>query len=304
MSRIEIRPLGYAAGAEVRGLDLRQRASDEDIAAIQAAWREHLVLVLPGQALHPQQLIDFSARLGEIERNDSVPYYRHPEHPEVLLVSNKMVNGKPSQTRNTGRNWHSDLSYTDRPAKASVLMCQEKPEVGGDTMFANMYMAYESLSPVMRGFIDKLEAIHDISMIKGFSRRDPAQVAELKRKNPPIAHPVVRVHPETGRRSLFISERVRAFVGMTEEESQPILRFLNERATAPEFVYRHRWSVDDIVMWDNRCTLHVALADFDQSQPRHMLRCSMLGEKSGWIVDDAAPADDAAAVKRELVAMS
>lgn len=304
MSRIDVRPLGYAAGAEVRGLDLRRPLTELDVAGVNAAWRKHLVLVFPGQDLTPPELIAFTSALGEIERNDSVPYYRHPEYPEVLLVSNKMVDGKPSQTRNTGRNWHSDLSYTDRPAKASVLMCKEKPEVGGDTMFANMYTAYESLSAVMRKFVDGLEAVHDITMIKGFSRRDPAQVAEMKRKNPCIAHPLVRIHPETGRKSLFVSERVRNFVGMTEEESQPLLQFLNSHATAPELVYRHRWSVDDVVMWDNRCTLHVALADFDQTQPRHMLRCSMLGEKSGYVVQDAGPSDDAAAVKRELVAMS
>ncbi|MES2187258.1 MAG: TauD/TfdA family dioxygenase [Pseudomonadota bacterium] len=302
MTPIDISPLGYAAGAAVRGLDLRQALTELQVAAVNAAWRKHLVLVFPGQKLTPPQLIAFTAQLGEVERNDSVPYYRHPEFPEVLLVSNKAVNGKPSQTRNTGRNWHSDLSYTDRPAKASVLMCQEKPEVGGDTMFANMYLAYDTLSPKLRGFVDGLEAVHDISLIKGFSKRDPGQVAELKRKNPPIVHPVVRTHPETGRKSLFISERVSHFIGMSEEESKPVLDFLNAHSTAPEFVYRHRWSIDDIVMWDNRCTLHVALADFDQSQPRHMLRCSMLGEKSGYVLEEAP--QDAGALKSALVAMS
>ena len=110
----------------------------------------------------------------------------------------------------------------------------------------------------------------------------------MKRLNPPIAHPVVRVHPETGKKMLFISERVRNFVGMTEEESQPILGFLNRHATAPEFVYRHNWNVNDVVMWDNRCTLHIALANFDQTQHRLMLSCSMLGEKSGYLVDQQA----------------
>ncbi len=288
MNTVKVTKLGYAAGAKVTGVDLGRPLSDAERQAVLDAWHQHLVLVFPGQALTPPQLIGFTSQIGEVERNENVPYYRHPEYPEVLLVSNKPVNGKPSQTRNTGRNWHSDLSYTDRPAKGSVLMCQEKPEVGGDTMFANMYMAYETLSPVMQRFIDGLEAVHDITLIKGFSRRDPKQVEEMKRLNPPIAHPVVRVHPETGKKMLFISERVRNFVGMTEEESQPILGFLNRHATAPEFVYRHNWNVNDVVMWDNRCTLHIALANFDQTQHRHMLRCSMLGEKSGYLVDQQA----------------
>jgi taurine dioxygenase len=288
MNSFTVTPLGYAAGAQITGIDLTQPLSSSEIEAVTEAWHKHLVLVFPNQDLTPPQLIQFTSQMGEIERNENVPYYRHPEYPEVLLVSNKPVNGKPSQTRNTGRNWHADLTYTDRPAKGSVLMCKEKPQVGGDTMFANMYMAYESLSPIMQKFIDGLEAVHDITLIKGFSRRDPKQVEEMKRLNPPIAHPVVRLHPETGEKLLFISERVRNFVGMTEEESQPILDFLNRHATSPEFVYRHRWNINDVVMWDNRCTLHIALPDFDQTQHRHMMRCSMLGEKSGYVIEEQA----------------
>ena len=288
MDAIKVTQLGYAVGAEVTGLDLRNPLNPDQIDAVTKAWHKHLVLIFPGQDLLPPQLVQFTSQMGEVERNDNVPYYRHPEFPEVLLVSNKPVNGKPSQTRNTGRNWHADLTYTDRPAKGSVLMCKEKPDVGGDTMWANMYMAYETLSPIMKKFIDGLEAVHDVTLIKGFSRRDPKQVEEMKRLNPPIVHPVVREHPETGKKLLFISERVRNFVGMTEEESKPILDFLNRHATSPEFVYRHRWKLNDVVMWDNRCTLHVALADFDQTQYRHMLRCSMLGEKSGYVLKEQA----------------
>lgn len=288
MNGLNVSPLGYAAGARITGIDLTKPLSPKEVEEVTAAWHKHLILVFPDQNLTPAQLVQFTSQMGEIERNENVPYYRHPDFPEVLLISNKPVNGKPSQTRNTGRNWHADLTYTDRPAKGSVLTCKEKPEVGGDTMFANMYMAYEQLSPLMQKFLDGLDAVHDISLIKGFSRRDPKQIEEMKRLNPPIAHPLVRIHPETNRKLLFISERVRNFVGMTEEESQPILDFLNRHATSPEFVYRHRWNINDVVMWDNRCTLHVALADFDQSQYRHMLRCSMRGEKSGYVIEENA----------------
>ena len=302
MSEMKVVPLGYAAGAAVHGLDLSRPLMVEQKAALQAAWNKHLVLVFPQQTLDASGLIAFTKNFGEVERNDNVPYYRDPDYPEVLLVSNKPRNGKPSETRNTGRNWHSDLSYTDRPAKGSVLICKEKPDIGGDTMFANMYKAYESLSAPLRKFIEDLHAIHDISLIKGFDRRDPDQVAALKRRNPPIAHPVVRVHPETGQKLLFVSDRIRSFVGMTEEESRPILDFLNRHATSPEFVYRHKWSVGDVVMWDNRCTLHIALADFDQTQPRHMMRCSMLGETSGYVVEE--PRTDAQSLGSAIAAVS
>ncbi len=303
MNKLIVKPLAYAAGASVTGIDLREPLTSAELEAVTETWHNHLVLVFPEQVLTPQELINFTSQFGEVEQNDNVPYYRHPEFPQVLLVSNKPVDGKPSQTRNTGRNWHADLTYTDRPAKGSALLCKEKPNVGGDTMFANLYMAYETLSPVIRNFIDGLEAVHDITLIKGFSRRDPAQIAEMRRLNPPIAHPVVRTHPETGKKLLFISERVRNFVGMSEEESQPILDFLNRHATSPEFVFRHRWSVNDLVMWDNRATLHVALADFDQSQSRHMMRCSLLGERSGYVVDSNED-QSAGSLKSALAAVS
>ncbi|RTZ45512.1 TauD/TfdA family dioxygenase [Candidimonas sp. SYP-B2681] len=303
MNNVKINPLAYAAGASVTGVDLRKPLTNAELEAVTKAWHNHLVLVFPEQNLTPQELIDFTSQFGQVERNDNVPYYRHPEFPEVLLVSNKPVDGKPSQTRNTGRNWHADLTYTDRPAKGSALLCKEKPNVGGDTMFANLYMAYDTLSPVIRNFIDTLEAVHDITLIKGFSRRDPAQIEEMRRLNPPIAHPVVRIHPETDKKLLFISERVRNFVGMSEEESQPILDFLNRHATSPEFVFRHRWSVNDLVMWDNRATLHVALADFDQSQSRHMMRCSLLGERSGYVIN-VDEDQSAGSLKSALAAVS
>jgi taurine dioxygenase len=304
MSRLTVKPLGYALGAEVTGLDLRKPLDDLARREIVEAWRKHLVLVFPGQDLSPTEHIAFSANFGELESNDFQPAYRDPQHPEILLVTNKRTNGKPSETRNTGRNWHTDLTYTLAPAKAALLLCKEKPAVGGDTMWANLYLGYETLSRPMQEFVEKLEAVHDVSLVKGIEKRDPLKVADMKRRNPPVIHPVVRVHPETGRKSLLIGQRIRGFVGMTEEESAAILAFLNEHATSPEFVYRHRWSVGDIVMWDNRCTMHVALPDFDQTQIRHMLRCSLVGEKSGRLAEADATIDDKEALMQAVAAMS
>ena len=290
MTRMTVTPLGFAAGAEVSGLDLREPLDDLARKQILDAWHQHLVLVFPGQDLDSQQQIAFTKNFGEPEQNDFQPHYRDPAHHEILLVTNKPRDGKPSETRNTGRNWHTDLSYTTRPAKASLLLCKEKPPVGGDTMWANMYLAYETLSARMQAFIETLEAIHDVSLIKGIEQRDPQKVADMKRRNPPVVHPVVKTHPDTGKKALYLGQRIRGFLGFSEDESAPILKFLNDHATAPEFVFRHRWSVGDLVMWDNRCLLHVALPDFDQTKIRHMTRTSILGELSGQVYQgDATP---------------
>jgi taurine dioxygenase len=283
MPELGVRRLSNAIGAEITGVDLSQPIDGPTIESIRQAWFDHCVLLFREQDISVEDHITFSRHFGDLDKHDANPSYRMAEHPEILYVTNRFRDGKASETRNTGRNWHSDLSYTHHPARGSLLWCEERPEVGGDTMFTNMYIAYETLSDKLKGFLDDLYAVHDVSMIKGIASRDPEKVAELKHLNPPIAHPVVRVHPETGRKALYVSERVRKFVGMTEEESRPFLKFLCEHATQPELIYRHQWRVHDLVMWDNRCTMHVALADFDQTKTRHMQRTSLLGESSGYV---------------------
>ncbi|MBL6458173.1 TauD/TfdA family dioxygenase [Belnapia sp. T6] len=305
MSNLNIRPLGFAAGAEVTGLDLCQPLAEADRGAINDAWLRHLVLVFPGQDLTPEQQIAFARNFGELDDHASqAPSTLHPEHREILVLTNKQVGGKPSGTHNSGRNWHTDLSYTERPAKGALLSCKEKPPVGGDTMWANLYLAYETLSPAIRALLEGLEAVHDVTLIKGIEQRDPALVADMKRRNPAVVHPVMRVHPETGRKSLLIGQRIRGFVGMSDEESQSLLSMLNTHATSPEFVYRHRWSVGDLVMWDNRCTCHVALADFDQTKPRVMHRCSLEGEQKTGRIITAAGMGDRASMLQAVAAVS
>lgn len=301
---VNVEPLGYALGAAITGLDLSRDLDAADLAVVRAAWLKHLVLVFPGQNLTPEQHMRFSRNFGRLDQHASQPRnYLDPEHPELLMITNKPIAGKPSDTRNTGRNWHTDLTFTLRPAKGALLLCREKPPVGGDTMWANLYLAYETLSPRMRDFVEGLEAVHDASLIKNIEQRDPEKVAELKRLNPPVVHPVVRTHPETGRKSLLIGQRIRRFVGMSDEESDAILRFLNDHAMAPEFVYRHRWTVGDLVLWDNRCTQHIALPDFDQSQYRHMVRCSLEGEEVGRLYE-VAQNDNPDALARAVAAMA
>src|SRR5882757_7164626 len=302
----EVEQLGFALGAAVRNIDLREPLSDAAISELYSLWLKHQVLVFPRQQnLTAAQHMAFAGRFGTLDKHDSQPRnYLDPEHPELLTITNRLVGGKKSDTRNTGRNWHTDLTFTLRPAKGALLLCREKPPVGGDTMWANLSTAFEALSEPMRHFVEGLQAVHDASLIKGIEQRDPRQVAELKRLNPPVIHPVVRTHPETGRKSLLIGQRIRRFVGLHDDESEAILGFLNQHATTPEFVYRHRWTVGDLVLWDNRCTQHIALADFDQSKPRHMIRCSLQGEEEGRIVEAATPDEDPDALTKAVAAMA
>lgn len=288
MSSIAVRPVGYALGAEITGVDLSKPLRAEDLRRINEAWFRHQVLVFPGQDLSPEALIGFSSNFGELDNHDSQPFNRLPGYDKVMLLSNRPVGGTLPPGGAAGVNWHTDLSYTVRPAMGTFLYCMEKPQIGGDTLFANMYTAYETLSPRMRAFLDDLEAVHDVSLIN--TKRAPEVVAEFKRLNPPVVHPAVRVHPETGRKALYVNDRVRTFVGLSEAESKPIIKFLCEHSVAPKFTYRHGWRVGDLVMWDNRCLTHMAVGDFDRHEIRHMIRTSCLGNYLGRLEDPQAAA--------------
>ena len=296
MSSITVTPVGYALGAEVTGIDLAQPLSKADFETILNAWHQHLILVFPDQHITPLQQIEFSRHFGQLDHHESQPFNRHPEHDDMMLITNKLVRGKPSQTKTAGQNWHTDLSYTVRPAKGTTLYCLEKPAVGGDTCFANMYLAYETLSDKMRQFLDTLEGVHDASLVASLDKRDPALTAEFKRLNPLVVHPAVRLHPGTNRKALYVNERVRNFLGMSEGESKAIIDYLCQYSIQPRFVYRHRWRLHDMIMWDNRCLTHLAVGDYDPAEPRHMLRTSLLGEYVGRLLNpptDTAPAQAA-----------
>ena len=287
---MRIRPLSNSLGAELLDLDLAHPLPVEEVMALRQAWLDHLVLLVRDQDLTPAQHIAFSAQLGEVERGNALSHYNHPDYPEIFMVTNHQINGKPSETRNTGRQWHSDLSYTLRPPLGSLLHAREIPPVGGDTMFANMYRAYETLSPPVQHFLEGLWAEHDFANSRDIARRDQNVVAEMKRRTPPVAQPVVRVHPETGRKALFVHEAATVrIVGLGEAESRAVLDMLFAHSTAHENVYRHKWRVHDLLMWDNRASMHIALADYDHASPRHMLRTTLVGTPSGYALSRTQP---------------
>ncbi|MEM5386644.1 TauD/TfdA family dioxygenase [Paraburkholderia phymatum] len=282
-----LKPLASAIGAEVIGLDLRQPLDDDTIAALRDAWHRHTILLFRGQSLDHAQHVAFSRRFGPLDDHASIPRFRHPEHPEILLVTNYEAGGKRLAV---GRQWHSDLSTTTCPAKGSLLYCSVLPPVGGDTMFCNMVRAWDTLSSGMQSMLDGRWALHDMTIARETqANRSADELADIRRRNPPVFQPVARVHDESGRKALYVSEMTTvSFEHMTRAESRPLLEYLYQHCVQPENVYRHRWQVGDLMMWDNRSAMHIALSDYDQTQPRMMYRTTLLGNPSGRVAEASA----------------
>jgi len=286
---LKLRPLSYSLGAEVCDIDVSRNMAEEEFGEIYRAFLDHGILLFRNQRITREQHIDFSRRFGELDKHDALPRDRHPQYPELLMVTNEpKPDGSPSDSKYTGRQWHSDMSFTLVPSLGSLLRCVNAPPAGGDTLFANMYVAYDALSDGMKKLLDGLHGIH-LSGTRKIANDNTGvtRAVEQKRLNPPVAQPVLRVHPETGRKALYIGEKVGRFDNMTAEESRPLIDYLCRHATRPEFVYRHNWRENDIVVWDNRCTMHCALGDFDETKLRHLERTTVLGTPSGYVANAA-----------------
>ena len=279
---MSINPLGGALAAEVIGIDLAAEPSDALAETLRRAFLDHSVLVFRDQTLTPDQLLAFSRLFGDPVQH-LLEGFRHPDNPNIFVVSNVREDGKPKGAIYAGQYWHSDLSYTAEPARASMLLALEIPSSGGDTMFANMSLAYESLSPPVQALLQDLRAIHDYShaydtVFSKLPGRPPMTDAE-RAKVPPVEHPIVRVHPDTGRKALFVNPGFTSrIVDLNHGESDALLAFLFDHATQPEFVYRHHWQPRDLVLWDNRCLMHRAVADYNMDENRHMHRATIAGE--------------------------
>jgi taurine dioxygenase len=278
---LELRKLSHALGAEVVGFRIRGDLPETTVRELRDAFLRYHVLVFRDQEISHETHIAFSRYFGELDPHDSVPDYRLPDHPEILEVTNE---GK-EPAKVFGRQWHSDHSMTIKPVSASLLRAHQLPDVGGDTMFANMHLAYDTLSDGMKEMLQRLSAVHTVAAARHLQGVDPEVRAMKERINPPVAHPVIRPHSETGRPALYVNEMLTShFVGMTYEESRPLLEYLFRHSTRPEFVYRHVWRKHDLVMWDNRSTMHIALADYDHSQVRRLYRTTLVGQASGTFV--------------------
>ncbi|WP_298723003.1 TauD/TfdA family dioxygenase [uncultured Ferrovibrio sp.] len=269
-------------GGEIVGLDLSKPLSDDTFTAIRNAFLESQVLVFRNQHdLTPEQHVAFSRRFGELQIH-VLKEFHLPGHPEILVVSNVVENGRKIGLGDAGRYWHSDLSYVAEPSLGSLLHAQELPEEEGDTIFANMYLAYEELPKEIKQRIASRRAIHSYTLkydaLRALSNARNPLTEEQKAQVPPQSHPVVRTHPETGRKALFVSEGFTARIeGIPEAESEELLKYLFSHSTQPAFTYRHRWEPGDLVFWDNRCTIHLATG-CPPGQRRTLYRTTVKGD--------------------------
>ena len=278
---ISVQPVAGSLGAEVSGVDLAAPLSNAAAEEIRRAFTENLVLFFRDQRLTPEQHLAFSGLFGRLCR---MPYIKHmDDYPDIIAVLKEADERKISTFGNA---WHSDFSFLEQPPLGSILYAREVPSHGGDTLFANMYEAYEALSEGVKRMLLGLKAMHSGKPYgQGGLPKDlkTSRSIGIERNNPEadreVAHPVVRLHPESGRKALFVNAiYTTRFEDMSEAESRPLLDFLFEHAQRPEFACRFRWAEGSLAVWDNRCTLHYAVNDYDGSR-RLMHRTTVAGER-------------------------
>ncbi len=272
---LETRRLCGALGAEARGVALSKPLGDDVARSLVDAFHEHLVLVFRDQSLDPAAQIAFTRLFGEPQEHPLRTRATVEGFPEVLVIETR-----PGRIGARNDYWHSDISHAERPPAASILHAFAIPEGLGDTMFCNMYRALDTLSPGMQRLLDGMEAIHSAEATMRRAEEKGTDALPVERVPPPLAHPVLRTHPHTRRRALFVNPHFTvSFAGMTREESAPLLDYLTAHSTPPENVYRHRWAAGDVVIWDNRCTMHYAVRDYDATVHRKHHRTTASGER-------------------------
>jgi taurine dioxygenase len=279
---LDVRKIAGSLGADVYGADLSKDVSEEVLAEIRAALLDNLVIAIRGQTLTPDQQLAFARRWGEIHLHPFVEGMA--DYPEILAIIKR-----PTDKKNFGGSWHTDQMFSPSPAMGTMLYAKEVPSSGGDTMFTNQYLAYESLSDGMKHIAGQLRTVcvgDNFKSAGGQSRKErySRQMSEMKVKEPDpdeqttSIHPLVRTHPETGRKALYIGGHVQQFDGMTEEESQPLIDFFMKHSIRPEFTCRVRWETGTLTFWDNRCTQHFAVNDYP-AETRIMHRITVRGDQ-------------------------
>jgi taurine dioxygenase len=269
-----VRPLSPALGAEIIGVDLRDSIDDALAQDMLDAWHQHLVILLRGQQLTEDDQVRFAERFGPAAKIHTKQFVR--SHPAVMLISNVRENGQPIGALPDGEmQFHTDQCHQEIPAKASMLYAIEIPSVGGNTLFANAYLAYETLPADIKRRIEGRKALNAYD----YDTAATIRKAEVPAGAPSFAHPVVRTHPATGRKALYVNRLMtRRIEGLDPDESEELLTVLFDHQEQPQFIYEHVWRPGDILMWDNRCTLH-ARTDFSAGERRLLRRVTILGEK-------------------------
>ena len=274
-----VRPLTPGLGAEISGVAAADEMDQETFAALYRAFLRYQVLLFPPQDLPPGRQVAFARRFGEVQVH-VMNQYHADGHPELYRLSNLDERGRPS-----GRHpdkgtlaWHTDGSWQRVTGQATIIYGEVMPESGGETHFCDMYGAYERLSPAWKARIAGLRAVHNLDFSRNRRHGEDPLTDEQRRARPPVDHPVVRTHPETGRKCLFLGDHAEYLVGIPYGEGRALIEKLNTLAVHPDLTYEHRWKPRELIVWDNRCVMHRATAYDAASQPRVIRRCTVLGE--------------------------
>lgn len=277
---VQFRPLDDTIGAEILNVDITRSMDVDTYRQVRQIWLDHCIVLFRNQHLDPDQLAAFGRQWGETELH-TLSAYHMPDRPEVFINSNIVKDGKPVGAQKSGRFWHSDSQFLKIPSSATILHAKKAPPEEGDTQYANMYLAYEALPEEIKQHITGLNGVY--SRVKSWSvaytNRAPMSEEE-KARFPDVFHPIVRTHPETGRKALYIGSltELKEIVGLPGEEGDQLAKQLFDFATQDRFVYSHHWDAGDTVVWDNRCTLHRALPFDEQKYDRLMHRVTIQGD--------------------------
>lgn len=273
---IEVVHSGKALGAEVRGVDLSKPLDDLSFKAIENAWHAHQVIVLPGQSIETDHQVAFGSRFGDLANRIKANKGRETEHPAIMYISNRKENGEYIDQLPDGEmQFHIDQCYVERPAKGTILYAINIPSAGGETLFSNLYSAYEALPPEVKSRIEGRRALN----IYDYGNGATIKATTISPDAPRYWHPIVRTHDATGRKGLFVNRLMTYEIeGLEKKESDELLEILFKEIEKPEHVYEHSWRVGDVLMWDNRCTSH-ARKDFPAQELRLMRRLTVLGDR-------------------------
>ena len=276
----EVNPLGPVMGAEIRGLDLSKPLSAQQWGALRAAYLQYQVLALRDQDLDEDQHQAFAQRFGELQVH-VLNQYQKRGNPRVLVITNLKEDGTPiGEHPDPGAAiWHTDGSWSARRPLATMLYSLHIPKWGGDTLFANMYAAYEGLSAAMKRRLEGVKAVHDLNYSRSQTNAKQQMTEEQRRAAPPVEHEIIRVHPETGHKALYVGQHASHIAGMPLDEGRALVNEVNAHATQDLYRYDHPWRLHDFVIWDNRCVMHKA-TEFDwMKDVRILRRTTTLGDR-------------------------
>jgi taurine dioxygenase len=285
-SQVMTKPLSPSLGLEIRGLDIRGIAKRNQFDEIKRLLVEHQVLAFKDQALAPEDLDAFTRLFGQPDQH-VLTEYALDGYPDIFVISNIVRNGRPIGSRSEGFAWHTDLIYFEYPAAYTILYALEVPPEGGNTLFTSLYRAYDALPEEERAQFKKLQIVHSYSHMYAAQQRSKPLTAEQLARTPDVTHPMVRVHPDTGREGLYVNKgTVKGIVGMESEEAKRLIDRLFAFAQQDRFIYSHKWTARDLVIWDNRGALHTA-TPYDMERHRRLIyRTSVRGERPMAAVPD------------------